>query len=73
MYIIPLVSLLIGIGLGFLLGRQLGVNEEVSSLVVGFICLALTYWMIRKNESHFHTRKFRPIAGSIVKHNDDVI
>lgn len=67
MYIIPLGGLLVGIGIGYLLGGVIGMNREVSALIVGFALLAVTYLVIRSNEKHFHTRKFRPVAHGIVK------
>ncbi len=66
-YIIPLFGLLIGLGIGYGIGGVIGMNQEVSALIVGFIALAGTYFTIRANEKRFHTRKFRPIAKNIVK------
>lgn len=71
MYIIPLVSLLVGIAIGYLVGGVVGMNREVSALIFGFVLLALTYLAIRSNEKRFHTRKFRPVAGEIVKRKDN--
>ncbi|MDF1617783.1 SoxR reducing system RseC family protein [Petrocella sp. FN5] len=71
MYIIPLFGLLIGLGVGYLVGSQLGVNEEIMSLLFGFMLLGITYLTIRKNEDKFHTRRFRPMAINIVKKHED--
>jgi len=71
MYIIPLFGLLIGLGVGYLVGNQLGVNVEILSLLFGFAFLAITFLVIRKNEDKFHTRKFRPMAINIVKKHID--
>lgn len=68
MYILPLAGLLGGIFLGYLIGEPLGMNPEVTALMVGFALLAITYLVIRSNEARFQTRKFRPVAGNIVKH-----
>ena len=70
MYIVPLVGLLIGIGIGYTVGGLLGINEEVMALVIGFVTLAITYLTIKSNEAKFKTRKFRPIASNVVKHDD---
>lgn len=70
MYIIPLISLLFGVGIGYLAGAAIGINEEVSALVVGFILLGISYFIIRRNEAKFNTRKFRPIASQIVKRDE---
>lgn len=67
MYIIPLISLLIGVGIGYVVGESMGVNSEVTALIVGFALLAVTYLTIRSNEDRFHTRKFRPVATNVVK------
>ena len=70
MYIIPLAGLLAGIALGYGLGGALGMNSEVMALIVGFALLAVTYLTIRSNESRFHTRKFRPVASQVIKHEE---
>lgn len=66
MYIIPLTSLLLGIGLGYILGNQIGTNVEVTALIVGFSLLFITYFTIRKNEKRFNTSRFRPIADEVI-------
>ena len=71
MYIIPLAGLLVGIALGYAVGGYTAMNREVLALIVGFALLAITYLVIRSNESKFNTRKFRPIASSIVKDDEE--
>lgn len=71
MYIIPLVGLLAGIALGYVVGGYTTMNREVMALVFGFTLLAITYLIIRSNERRFNTRKFRPIASNIVKEDQD--
>lgn len=66
MYIIPLISLLIGIGLGYFIGDKIGIDQELTALVLGFALLAITYVLIRKNEERFHVKRFRPLAIKIV-------
>lgn len=70
MYIVPLIGLLIGIGVGYMVGGLLGMNVEVMALIIGFVTLAITYLTIKSNEDKFKTRKFRPIADSVVKHDE---
>jgi sigma-E factor negative regulatory protein RseC len=68
MYTIPLISLLAGIGVGYLVAKNyIGGNVELISLVVGLVFLAGSYLGIRKNEHRFNTKKFRPIAEKVVK------
>ncbi len=71
MYIVPLIGLLVGIGIGYVIGGAIGMNQEVMALVVGFAMLAITYLTIKSNEDKFNTRKFRPIASNVVKHEED--
>lgn len=71
MYVIPLLSLLVGITIGYLAGSAMQINQEIAALVVGFALLGLTYLTIRRNEERFHTRKFRPVAHEIVKRNQE--
>lgn len=59
MYGIPLIGLMIGIGLGYLL-----FDHELMIMLVGIIVLAATYILIRVNEKRFKTEKYRPIAIS---------
>lgn len=71
MYTIPLVGLLVGIGVGYLVGGFMTMNREVIALIFGFAFLAVTYLVIRSNEKYFHTRKFRPVANEIVTQTED--
>lgn len=59
MYSIPLIGLLLGIGLGYLL-----FNHELLIMLVGVIVMSLAYVLIRFNEKRFKTEKYRPIAIS---------
>lgn len=57
MYSIPLIGLLLGIGLGYLL-----FNHELLIIATGLLLMSLTFVLIRLNEERFKTDKFRPIA-----------
>lgn len=70
MYIVPLFGLLAGIGIGYVVGGILNINQEVMALILGFGLLAITYLIIKSNERRFNTRKFRPIANNIVKDDE---
>lgn len=68
MYTIPLAGLLLGVLIGYYVGIAIGMNPEVVALIIGFGLLIITYLVIRSNENKFKTRKFRPIASNVVKH-----
>jgi len=72
MYILPLIGLLSGIIIGYLLGGKMGMDPEVIGLIFGFLLLAMTYGLIKKNEARFHTKKFRPVAIKIVAYDETV-
>lgn len=62
MYTIPLIALLAGLGVGYLL-----LKSEVGALIVGFGLLAITFLLIRKNEHRFNKGNYRPIVNEIIK------
>lgn len=70
MYIVPLFGLLVGIGIGYLIGGAVGMNREISAIIFGFLLLTVSYLAIKSNEKHFNTRKFRPIASHVIKHEE---
>lgn len=57
MYTIPLVALLLGLGLGYLL-----FSHELLVIGLGFVTMALAFITIRLNDKRFRTEKYRPIA-----------
>jgi sigma-E factor negative regulatory protein RseC len=57
MYSIPLIGLLLGIGIGYLI-----FDNELLIMLLGIVVMSLTFVMIRLNEKRFKTEKFRPIA-----------
>lgn len=65
MYTIPLIALLAGLGLGYVL-----LKTEVAALGIGFVFLAITFVLIRKNENHFKKSGYRPVADEIVKKSE---
>ena len=63
MYVIPLIGLLIGIGLGYMVSDQLNwQGVELISVLFGFVLMAITFLTIRANEKRWNTKEFRPIA-----------
>jgi sigma-E factor negative regulatory protein RseC len=71
MYCIPLISLLLGIGIGYLVSLQIGRgNNEIIQVVFGLITLGLSYLIIRLNENKWKNKKFRPIAEEIINANN---
>ena len=68
MYTIPLAALLIGIGSGYVIGQLTKINwSEYLSIILGFGFVAITYWIIRKNEPKFKNKKYRPKAIEVVE------
>lgn len=67
MYCIPLISLLLGVGIGYLVSLQIGLgNNEIIQVVFGLVMLGLSYVIIRLNENKWKNKKFRPIAEEII-------
>lgn len=67
MYGLPLVSFFIGLGITilFFLSTDLGLSQglqDVISTFVGVFCIAITYFVIHKNEHRFKTNSYRPKA-----------
>lgn len=62
MYVLPLLGLLAGIFVGYLLN-----TNEIIALIIGFIFLGITYGIIRLNEDKFNNKKYRPIADKVIE------
>ncbi|TCT16790.1 RseC/MucC-like positive regulator of sigma(E) [Natranaerovirga pectinivora] len=68
MYTIPLISLLAGLGVGYLIGFVFDIGMvEFISVILGFIFLVISYIVIRKNEEKFQQKKFRPQVTNVIK------
>lgn len=63
-YTIPLLALLAGLGIGYVLFKN-----EIGTLIMGFSLLAISFLTIKRNEKRFNQGKYRPIA--IQKVNKD--
>jgi len=71
-YLIPLASLLVGVIASYQILNIIGYSGsmEVASAVVGFITMAISYIIIKMNDSKFkQSRKYMPIVTGIVKSN----
>lgn len=68
MYIIPLIALLGGIGIGYFIGTILkNPNRDYISIGIGIIFVAGTYIVIKKNESNLKKKNYTPRAIKIIK------
>lgn len=63
-YTIPLIALILGLLIGYLIFRT-----EIGSIIVGFSFITLAFLTIKLNEKRFNNGKYRPIAEEIV-HKD---
>ena len=61
MYIIPLAGLLLGTALGYLIWRT-----ELMAIILGFLCLGLTYLGIRLSEKRIKNKNFKPVADKVI-------
>lgn len=64
MYVIPLFILLLGI----FIGTQLFTfdNGEIYSILLGFVFLAISYFIIRQNENRF-VKKYKAVITKIIE------
>ncbi|MFP4698521.1 MAG: SoxR reducing system RseC family protein [Eubacteriales bacterium] len=68
MYTIPLIALLVGLAVGYYIGYLIDFDlAEYLSILTGFVFLGFSYYFIRKNESKFKQKKFRPQIQQIIK------
>ncbi|NLP47204.1 MAG: SoxR reducing system RseC family protein [Epulopiscium sp.] len=69
MYGLPLISLLLGLLLGYGLATWIGQTtlKEPLALLFALMMMAITFLWIRSKESKWSKQKFRPIAVEIVK------
>lgn len=64
-YTIPLIAMLIGLLIGYII-----FNNEVGALIVGFIFITLAFLTIKLNEKRFNNGKYRPIAEEIINKSE---
>lgn len=64
MYVIPLIALVTGILVGAKLFQ--GEKGDILSILLGFVLLALSYFVIRKNEHHF-SKKYKAVITKIIE------
>jgi len=57
MYVIPLIALMIGLGIGYMI-----FESELIIFGIGILLMIGSYFAIRINEAHFRTSQYRPIA-----------
>ena len=62
MYVVPLLGLLVGTGIGYLLWQ-----DELIAIIMGFALLALSFLGIRFNEKRIKGKSYRPVAENVVK------
>lgn len=68
LYGIPLVSLLVGMVLGYLLGRQMQIMQtEGMAIICGLALMLASFVLIRSQEKKFKGHKFLPKATKIIK------
>lgn len=61
MYCIPLVSLLVGLGIGYLIS-----HHELIAMAVGIVFTGVTFLIIRSQESKWNQEKYRPVADRLI-------
>ncbi|MCG8483037.1 MAG: SoxR reducing system RseC family protein [Clostridia bacterium] len=64
MYVIPLIILVTGILIGTKLFQ--GEKGDILSIILGFVLLALSYFVIKKNEHHF-SKKYKAVITKIIE------
>lgn len=66
MYGIPLIALLLGIGIGYVVSKS-----DMISLICGLLALAVCYFSIHRISKHMNMDQYRPTADSVVKQTDE--
>lgn len=68
MYGIPLISFILGIGLGSIITNMLNMkNSEVTAFILGIIFVIISYLWIKSKESYWKNRGFTPKAVKIAE------
>lgn len=64
LYGIPMVALMVGIFIGYFLAPLMGAGNirEPLSFAVGVVFTLLSYLWIKKNQSRWDTKKYKPVA-----------
>ena len=69
-YLIPLVALVSGVGLGTILAKNLALSSDWIGLLTGLIFLAVAYVYVKKQDRKLEaTKKYEPIIVEILGKN----
>ena len=67
-YVIPLLALILGVVLGYLLGKEFGFNQELAGSLLGLLFTVLSFFGIRAMEPRFQKdHQFAPQVIQIIK------
>ncbi len=67
MYVIPLIALFIGIGLGYLINHFGAFNSELIPVLSGFLLTIITFLGIKKLDKKKLESKYTPMAIKVIK------
>lgn len=69
-YLIPLIALIVGIGLGTFISRSLNYQSEWISIFTGLVFIAISYLYVRKQDKKLAlTKKYDPVITEILGQN----
>ncbi len=67
MYVVPLIALLVGVGLGYLINHLTALNSELIPVVSGFLLTFIAFLSIKKLDKKKLEHKYTPMAIRVIK------
>ena len=69
-YLIPLIALVAGVGLGTVLAKSMNLPADWSGMIMGFLFIAVSYIYVRKQDKKLaETKKYEPIITEVLGKN----
>lgn len=69
-YMIPLVALGIGVGVGSLIAKSINMEADIVGILMGFLFMAVSYIYVRKQDKKLaETKKYEPIITEVLGKN----
>ncbi len=67
LYGIPLLTLMVGFGLGYYVAPMFNFNQDLFSFIVGLVFLGITYAWIKSKEEVWKSQNYEPVILKVVE------
>ena len=69
-YLIPLLALGVGVGVGTLIAKSINMEADIVGILMGFLFMAVSYIYVKKQDKKLEaTKKYEPIITEVLGKN----